>query len=580
MSRAGDPIPPTREVASLVEADLERGDEARAFNRVISYVERVFEDPGTIGAAFGSPVLDDLCLRLGRRLGRSAPERFDPSLVAYVATRLVFPGGHTFVIRDLVEAQPGRRHLVLLTGVGGGTDLEEAQRFLGSAVAVEAAPDATAREAAAWVAGRLAGAAPGRAFLLAHPHDAAAVAGFQPGSAGEMLFYHHVDHRFTLGVHLAHARHLDFRYAGFANCRHDLGLAENLFLPLTAGEPSDPVAPPYPLTTASAGRWGKFAPGGEDSFAAQVPRWLAATGGRHLHFGGLPPAVVASIEKQLTVAGMPVDRFVNLPEVASLRAALVEEGVGLYLDSFPLGGCRSTVEAMAAGIPVAVYRHPSSKLLSNETLAYPGAFVWQEPEDLVAHLAALEPGRIEAESAAAIEHYAAHHHPRLLAAALAGESVAGRPVVERAHPIASLEGYLERAAAAPGDEALLGRLLLQALRIPDPGTRQARKQISRVLYALSRLPSGEGGGADRADLSGFLLRHWRSAAEARPAPETAGAAGRREAGRQAECDLRRLLRRLGWGPVGWLLRRFKGFRALEERYLKGTERGEPSGPGV
>jgi len=44
------------------------------------------------------------------------------------------------------------------------------------------------------------------------------------------------------------------------------------------------------------------------------------------------------------------------------------------------------------------------------------------------------------------------------------------------------------------------------------------------------------------------------------------AAERLERLQRAERDLKRLLRRLGSGPQGWLLRRRRGFRNLERRY--------------
>lgn len=42
---------------------------------------------------------------------------------------------------------------------------------------------------------------------------------------------------------------------------------------------------------------------------------------------------------------------------------------------------------------------------------------------------------------------------------------------------------------------------------------------------------------------------------------------------RAERDLKWLLRRLGGGTPGWLLRRFPGYRVLEERYLGRPRRG-------
>jgi hypothetical protein len=42
---------------------------------------------------------------------------------------------------------------------------------------------------------------------------------------------------------------------------------------------------------------------------------------------------------------------------------------------------------------------------------------------------------------------------------------------------------------------------------------------------------------------------------------------------RAERDLKWLLRRLGGGTTGWVLRRFRGYQVLEERYLGGPRRG-------
>lgn len=42
---------------------------------------------------------------------------------------------------------------------------------------------------------------------------------------------------------------------------------------------------------------------------------------------------------------------------------------------------------------------------------------------------------------------------------------------------------------------------------------------------------------------------------------------------QAERDLRWLLRRLGSGVKGWVLRRFPGYRVIEERHAGGPRRG-------
>ncbi|MBM3695405.1 MAG: hypothetical protein FJW79_05680 [Actinobacteria bacterium] len=606
----------SRELAEQVDEDLSRGALDRAFNRVISYAEEACADAGSVVFVLGSPTLDALCRRLGEELAVAPPAAFDRRAVVYLASGFTFPEGIAFSLRHLIEAQPDRRHLVLLSGAAGSPGLAEARRFFGPGVEVEAAPAGPVATAARWVSERLAAAAPGRAFLLCRPYDAAAVAAFRPGLAGEMLFCHHLDYRLTLGVHLRGVRHVDFRHSAFVHCRHSLGIGDNLYLPLTAGKAVNGPAPALPLTTATSGSVGEFALAYEVRLAEEVPRWMAATGGRHLHVGSLPGEVTAKVEAALAFSGIPKDRFTHRPAVDSLRAVLLEEAAGLYIDSFPVGSPRSVVEAMSAGIPVVTHHHPTSLLLSDETLAYRGAFSWNDPDDLVERLAGLTDADLAVERALAAEHYGRHHDPGHLAGALAGERVSEVPAPERSYPVATLRAFQrERGRRGQADfSTRLGWLVIQALGLPTHSGERDRALLSAVLYDLSTQDAAGWGerallarrnlllgltdweeiaGAyarlDYAELSEHLFRRERLSAVARKggrwadttteetaidpgAPaEVTIAADRLARLRRADQDLRRLLRRLGSGPSGWLLRRFPVFRKLERRYL-GTDR--------
>jgi hypothetical protein len=203
------------DVEAEIRTDIAAGHLDRALNRITSLGEQLFADRSVVTAVYGSYTLDTLCTEIGAvaPTGATAPPQSD--LVVYLATELAYPGGHTFVIRDLVRAQPDRRHVLLLSGSLGPVDASRADAFFGGAVDVEVAPPASPSETMKWLIARLGEYHPGRAFLLAHPYDAPAVAAFQPGLAGEMVFYHHVDHTFTLGLNVPSVEVAAFRAAGY-----------------------------------------------------------------------------------------------------------------------------------------------------------------------------------------------------------------------------------------------------------------------------------------------------------------------------------------------------------------------------
>lgn len=411
----------SNEIARLIEA----GALNRALARIHDIVERVITEPLCTSHVLGSEILDQLVLRIGQAsfaqltpspghpVGGKAPQ-------LYIATRLQNSGGHSRVIRDLIDAQPQARHVVLLTETEGRSDLS---LFNGALVQIERAPRGNYVQRLMWLQARLAAHSPQRVFLFNHHQDSTAAAAIVPEMGLDAYFYHHGDHHLSLGVHHTHLKHLDPHPMGYHNCRESLGI-DNLYLPLTFADlgyrpPSAAFAASGTITTCTAARSNKIEVPYFTSYLDLLPQIVAATGGNHIHIGKLSSGAIRRVRRGLDQLGIAQGRFFYTPHVSSVWTALHEHRVDLYIASFPYGGGLTLIEAMGAGVPVVLHRHIFSRILSGLDLGYPGAFAWRKPDELLHYCRTVTRADLEAASVRAREHYDTYHAgnnlPRFLA---------------------------------------------------------------------------------------------------------------------------------------------------------------------
>lgn len=425
---------PEPSIASLVanaEQALGAGDVDRALRITHDFVERVITEPLCTAHVFASRRLDAFCQRVGeynlRQPGVASgdpwPGRSGRPLVVYVLTRLQKSGGHSRVVEDFIRAQPGKDHLILATGIAGASDPVFLERVeSGGNVRFVAAPAGGLQSRLVWLQGMLMGCGAEHVYLFNHHQDSVAVAAIQPAMGLAASFYHHADHHLCLGVHLPHLVHVDPHPMGYHNCRDRLGL-QNCYVPLTFEDQGRrdgnlPFVPDGAITTATAARSNKIEIPYYLSYLDLIPRMLKATGGRHVHIGRLSPWALHRLRRGMRREGVPSDRLVYEAWTPSVWGALQTHGVDVYLASFPYGGAITLIEAMGAGVPVVMHRHMYSPILSCLELAYPEAFSWRDPDVLLAHLKALTPARLQAESQLARRRYEQFHQPDILRAYL------------------------------------------------------------------------------------------------------------------------------------------------------------------
>jgi hypothetical protein len=417
-----------------VRSQINKGDLDSALRAIHRMVDQVVLEPVNTARIFGSKELDDLCQEVGRlrseqlELPPPAPRPGAQKVNVYVASRLHASGGHTAAMGDIIRLGPAARSIVLLTGVGGPTDHAAVQHRFESIANIEFdyAPRGSHIDKLDWLMRKLRELAPADVWLFNHHQDSVAIAAVQPNAGYRLRYFHHGDHNLCLGVHLAYGDHIDTHPMGFHVCREQLGMATNRYLPLAAKDQGTRAAsgrsPGQPLITCTAAGFNKIEVPYFINYTEVVPGLVKASGGRHLHIGPLSTSARRKIRSGLRKLGLPESAFVYLPYVPSVWNAMHQYQVDFYVASFPYGGARTLLEVMGAGIPVAAHSHCASRLLGGFDMAYEGALIWREPEQLYDYVKKLQPADLAAQAILARRRYEQFHSEAALRQALADDA--------------------------------------------------------------------------------------------------------------------------------------------------------------
>ena len=403
------------------------GDLNGGLRAISDFVERIITEPLCTAQVFGSKVLDELSQRIGATSlaevcnggFESRLQEIDATVVVYIVSRLQRSGGHTRVLEEFVQARPRVKHVILSTEICGASDADYIAKNLvyRAGVVFERAPRRkNYLQRLSWLQSSLLRLRPAKVYLLNGHQDSVAVAAVQPAMKLNVSFYHHCDHHLCLGIYVPHFKHIDPHPMGFYNCRDVLGI-DNVYIPLTVGDRggrSHGFMSGGVLTTCTAARSNKVEAPYFLSYCELVPQLLRVTGGKHVHIGHLTPWARYRIFRELRRHGVERDRFIYIPWVSSVWQSLQDHQVDLYVSSFPYGGGLTSIEAMGAGIPLALHRHIFSRLLGGGDLAYPTAFSWRYPSELFDYCASLTVSKLEEASRLGREWYEKHHDQSIL----------------------------------------------------------------------------------------------------------------------------------------------------------------------
>jgi hypothetical protein len=417
-----------------INTEIVRGDFNMALRLIHRTVDQINCEPINTATIYGSKALDDACQKVGAIHLRSIrddlkadhPPGSPDNVVVYVASRLHASGGHSAVLSDIIRLSPPARSIILLTGTVGPTDRAAIRHYLNGMPepSIEMAPRGSHIEKVDWLQRKIWVHAPNTVWLFNHHQDSVAIAAVQPDAGYRLRFYHHADHHLSLGVFLEYADHIDMNPLGFHNCRYELGISTNRYLPLTVKDFGENPANVNPISetgmiTCTAAGFNKLSPPYFIHYVDVIPELLRVTKGKHIHIGPLGGLNLYRIRHRLRKLGVSGDRFVYIPFVKSVWRALHTYEVKLYIASFPYGGARTLIEAMGAGVAIAVHLHASSRLLSTIDIAFDGALSWRTPEELYKLVQHIDDAALNLLGQAGRMKYSSCYREEILAGALA-----------------------------------------------------------------------------------------------------------------------------------------------------------------
>jgi hypothetical protein len=412
---------------------ITEGDLDSALRQIHRVVDQVFCEPINTGCIYGSRLLDSYCQMIGAMNWRRVCANAQPrptggppnNTVVYIASRLYPTGGHTAVLADIIRLGPKTKSVILISGTVGATDLAALlHRFKEiEQVSFECAPRGSRLEKLDWLQHRLLALSPDTVWLFNHCQDSVAVAAVQPDAGYRLRFYHHADYQLCLGVHLAYADHIDPHPMGFHNCRDKLGVQGTRYLPLVVKDRgvcigAESHSPNQGLITCTAAPPSKVEAPYFIRYADVIPELVKTTGGKHIHIGPLSLPTRLRIRRGMRKLDLPETSFVYIPYVPSVWHALHKYSVDLYVTSFPYGGGRTLIEAMGAGVAVALHLHTHSRLLSSFDMAFEGAILWRDPQELYRQLKAVNIKSLSVLGRAARRNYEENYQEQILARAL------------------------------------------------------------------------------------------------------------------------------------------------------------------
>lgn len=353
------------------------------FNATTSH-ETVFAD-----RLLASPDLDALLASYVAKAATPCSFTAEADRVMILASNFYVYGGHSLWAEEIltIERELGRKTAVLLTDVHSHHNHQDslAPRLLAAGTAVQHLSSSSLHGRFQEGLAAIADFRPGVIFLFNHQYDPIAVAVALAAAPNcRVVFVHHADHSLSLGAASKALIHCDDYSDVYDYCRAIYG-HDNHYLPVAVsdggickrGSNWNQIR-----QTASCGTSYKYTQPYKYDYFAVIAGLIARHGITHHHVGFLPPDILTRVQQEIALAGGDPGHFVYHASVPSLWQFLLQQGIDLYLGSFPLGGVRAVIEAFGAGVPVLVHEPDDASGMTELNVLSHDMPTWREPAEI------------------------------------------------------------------------------------------------------------------------------------------------------------------------------------------------------
>lgn len=401
----------TTEIKEFVQ---EKEFDAALFS-IIDFVQFLNKNPRSFANLYSSEHLDQLCLLVGSEIEAEnnfkRPIGVDSDVSVYLASHLAEYGGHTHVLMDFINSDTSKKKVIILTDLFNHVDVASiTKKFEGCSDSIEFAPYGSPLKKYEWLAEKLSLLRPKRIFLFNHHEDSVIVSSINSWIIlSNVYFIHHADTNLTLGAKLKNVVHIDLHNIGFDICRNQLGVNDNVYLPLTVPDRGfldcGTTTGDCWIKTCSSGTYNKFSSGDDFLYFDVIAERLSKLPGNHVHIGKIPEADFSKLRSMLQARKINADRFVNVAWVPSVWDYLKNESVDLYISSFPVSGGRATIEALGSGTPIIAYISDQSRFNGGVDLMYDEVLTWRTKNEFIDVLSNLNPSTLRHHRKLARNHY-------------------------------------------------------------------------------------------------------------------------------------------------------------------------------